>query len=101
MEMNTIEKREDVYMKSLEITIRNAIGLHALPVVLFVQTAQKYKSNVKVSYGNKTANGKDLLEMLNLNAIKDALICIHTDGKDEDNALDDLKTLIESDFRRR
>jgi len=88
-------------MKSLEISIRNATGIHALPATLFVQTARKYKSDIKVSYGAKTVNGKDLLGMLNLNVTKDALICIGTDGEDEDNALEDLKTLIESDFKRR
>jgi len=88
-------------MKSLKISIQNDVGLHALPVTLFVQTARKFKSDIRVSYGVKTVDGKDLLGMLNLNVTKDALISISTDGEDEDNALDDLKALIESDFKRR
>lgn len=88
-------------MKSLEISIQIAIGLHALPATLFVQTARKYKSDIKVSYGNKMVSGKDLLGMLNLNITKNAKIRLNADGEDEDSALNDLKTLIESDFKRR
>jgi phosphocarrier protein HPr len=88
-------------MKQLEIEIRHSAGLHARPATLFVQTAQKFKSDITVSYSNKTVNGKSIISMLNLGATRNAKISISAEGEDEENAINVLKTLIESDFAER
>ena len=85
-------------MKQVEAAIQNSVGLHARPAALFVQTAQKYKSEIKVSYNNKMVNGKSLLGILSLAVTKGAKISIHIDGEDEDIALGNLTTLIANDF---
>jgi phosphocarrier protein HPr len=88
-------------MKQLEIEVRHSAGLHARPATLFVQTAQKFKSEIKVSYSDKTVNGKSIISMLNLGATRDAKICIVAEGEDEETAISVLKSLIESDFSER
>lgn len=85
-------------MKSVEISVTHEVGLHARPAALFVQTAQKYKAGVKVTYKGKTVNAKSLLGLLSLGVTKDALIEITADGIDEKDALDKLTCLVENNF---
>lgn len=85
-------------MNQIDIVIQHTAGLHARPATLFVQTAQRFKSDISVTYNNKSVNGKSILGMLNLGATKDACIHINATGDDEDLAINELKNLIESDF---
>ena len=85
-------------MKSSEVTIRHAVGLHARPAALFVQTAQKHKSKITVTFNEKTVNAKSLLCLLSLGVSKDAVIMIHADGEDEESAINALGTLVAANF---
>ena len=88
-------------MAEATIQVENKVGLHARPVALFVQTANKYQSKVKVK--NLTTKGdfvdaKSIIMVLTLGVMKDHEVLIQTDGPDSDAALDALKVLIENDF---
>ncbi len=88
-------------MAEATILVRNKVGLHARPASLFVQTAAKFSSKVKVK--NLTANGnfvdaKSIIMVLTLGVMKDHEVVIQTEGEDADAALAALKSLIESDF---
>jgi phosphotransferase system HPr (HPr) family protein len=77
------------------------VGLHARPASLFVQTANKFQSKVRVK--NLTAKGdfvdaKSIIMVLTLGVMKDHEVVIQTDGADADTALDALKSLIENNF---
>jgi phosphotransferase system HPr (HPr) family protein len=88
-------------MAETTIQVKHKVGLHARPAALFVQTAAKFASNIKVK--NLTANGnfvdaKSIIMVLTLGVMKDHQVVIQTDGADADAALDALKSLIESNF---
>ena len=85
-------------MKSINITVQHKVGLHARPVALFVQTAQKYKSNITVTSNEKTANAKSLLGLLSLGVTQGTTIQIAAEGADEEEALEKLRLLVESNF---
>ena len=85
-------------MKSITVTIKNETGLHSRPADLFVRTAKLYQSNIEVVKGDKKANAKTIIKLLLLNACENDQITINADGTDEDEALNDLKALVESDF---
>jgi phosphocarrier protein HPr len=85
-------------MKSIQITVENKVGLHARPATVFVQTAQKHKATINVSYNGKIVNAKSLLGLLSLGAAKDAVITIAADGSDEEDALNSLTALVDSNF---
>ena len=83
------------------IIINHSVGLHARPASLFVQTANKFSSTIKVR--NLTLNGKfvdakSIIMVLTLGVLKDHEIVIQTDGPDEAKASAALKDLIESNF---
>ena len=88
-------------MAEATIQVKNKVGLHARPAALFVQTANKFQSKVKVK--NLTTKGdfvdaKSIIMVLTLGVMKDHEVLIQTDGPDSDAALDALKALIEHNF---
>lgn len=88
-------------MAEATIQVRHKVGLHARPAAMFVQTAAKFSSRIKVR--NLTTNGnfvdaKSIIMVLTLGVMKDHEVVIQTDGADADAALAALKSLIESDF---
>ncbi|MDR2785898.1 MAG: HPr family phosphocarrier protein [Treponema sp.] len=85
-------------MKSIITIVKNETGLHSRPADLFVRTAKLYQSNIEISKKNKKANAKTILKVILLNVCENDEITITADGPDEDEALTDLKMLVESDF---
>ena len=83
------------------IQAKNKVGLHARPASLFVQTAAKFSSKIKVK--NLTTNGnfvdaKSIIMVLTLGVMKDHEVVIQTEGTDADAALGALRALIENNF---
>ncbi|MBI9105776.1 MAG: HPr family phosphocarrier protein [Spirochaetales bacterium] len=87
-------------MKELEITITNDTGLHSRPADVFVRTAKLFESSITVSKGEKSANAKTIIKVILLNVSQNDQIKITADGPDEEKALEELKSLIESDFTK-
>ena len=88
-------------MAEATIQVRHKVGLHARPAAMFVQTAAKFSSKIRVK--NLTANGnfvdaKSIIMVLTLGVMKDHEVVIQTDGTDADSALAALKSLIEGNF---
>jgi len=84
-------KREDV-------TIVNALGLHARAAARFVQLAGRFKSKVRVSRDGRQVDGKSIMGILLLAAAKGAVITISTEGEDEIDALQSLAGLVRTGF---
>lgn len=85
-------------MKTIDITVKHQVGLHARPASLFVKTSQRYDSSITVTYDKKTVNAKSILSILGLGVTKGANISIAADGADADDALKSLKELVENNF---
>jgi len=85
-------------MPQITLTVRHEAGLHARPASLFIQTAKQFESNIKVSYDKREANAKSILSVLTLGAERGAVVTVRAEGKDADEALEALKTLVESNF---
>ncbi len=88
-------------MAEATIQVKNKVGLHARPASLFVQTAAKFSSKIKVK--NLTTNGnfvdaKSIIMVLTLGVMKDHEVVIQTEGPDDDAALGALRALIENNF---
>lgn len=85
-------------MKELTITIKNDTGLHSRPADVFVRTAKMFESTISVKKGEKTANAKAILKIILLNVSQNDEITIISEGSDENEAIEELKKLVESDF---
>lgn len=85
-------------MKTREVVITNASGLHARPATFFIQKANCYKSTIWVEKEDRKVNAKSLLGVLSMGIAKGMTITLIADGQDEENALNGLTALIESGF---
>lgn len=81
------------------VTVHNETGLHSRPADLFVRTAKLYESTIAVYKGDKSADAKNILKVILLNVAQGDEVRIETTGTDESAALEDLTTLIESNFQ--
>ncbi|WP_376789371.1 HPr family phosphocarrier protein [Thermoflexus sp.] len=88
-------------MQQVTLTLTNAVGLHARPAALFVQTAARFRSNItvrNVTRGTPPVNAKAILAVLTLGAEHGHVIEIVAEGPDEADAVAALKALVESRF---
>lgn len=85
-------------MKSCEVVIVNASGLHARPATFFIQKANTYKSTIWVEKDDRKVNAKSLLGVLSLGISQGSAITIIADGADEADAVAGLVELVESKF---
>ena len=85
-------------MKSTQVVITNASGLHARPATFFIQKANCYRSTSWVDKGDRKVNAKSLLGVLSLGIAKGMTVTLTAEGPDEDAALEGIVALIDSGF---
>ena len=85
-------------MVSREVTVNNSVGLHARPATFFIQRANSFKSSIWVEKDDRRVNAKSLLGVLSLGIVKGTTINIIADGSDEEDAVETLIGIIESNF---
>ncbi len=85
-------------MFSKDVVVQNQVGLHARPATFFIQKANNFKSNIWVSKDERKVNAKSLLGVLSLGIIKGTTITIIAEGEDQEDAVETLIDLINSNF---
>jgi len=85
-------------MRSRSVTVANKLGLHARAAARFVHLASQFQSNVKVSRGSQTMDGKSIMGVLLLAAATGSVLIVSADGEDEQSALDALCGFIQTGF---
>ena len=81
-----------------KLLIRNKAGMHARASTRFVQTANKFQSEVTVEKDGEAVNGKSIMGVLLLVAAQGSEITIHCDGSDAKLCLQALTELVEDKF---
>ena len=85
-------------MTERRVMVANYPGIHAHPAVLFVKKAGLFRSEVTVSNGDLSVNGKSIMGVLMLAAEQGTHLTIRAEGPDEREAVEALALLIESRF---
>ena len=81
-----------------EIEVVNKLGLHARPAAMLVQTASKFKSEIKLSKGDVEANAKSILGVMMLAAEIGSIVKVKADGEDENQAAEAIAKLFADKF---
>ncbi len=99
----TDRKVADVLAQAVrEVTVGNTEGLHARPVMRFIDVASKFQSKVSVanvSGRGEKVDGKSAMQMMLLEASQGSVLRIEASGDDADAAVDALAALVLSGFR--
>ena len=80
------------------LEIRNELGMHARAATKFVQTANKFKSEITVEKDGQVVNGKSIMGVLLLAAAKGTRIVVRCTGEDAKDALATLAALVQEKF---
>jgi phosphocarrier protein HPr len=78
--------------------IVNELGLHARAAAKFVKIANRFESSVKIEKDGVVVDGKSILGILTLAAVRGTQIKLSVSGKDEQATLKALVKLIENKF---
>ncbi len=83
-------------MVERKAVINNKTGLHARPAALFVQKANRYKSEILIIKDSKEVNAKSIMGIMSLAAGYGSEIIIKAEGEDAQEAVDGLVELVEN-----
>jgi len=85
-------------MLQKEFLIVNKLGLHARASALFVKTASRFSSEIKLAREGIEVNGKSIMGIMMLAAAKGSTVFLKVDGSDEADAVQTIGELIENGF---
>ena len=74
--------------------VPEGVGLHARPAALFVQQAAGFSSTIRLTCGERTADGKSILGVLQLGASAGSTVEIRAQGDDAEDAAEALAAFI-------
>jgi len=86
---------------ALEVNVPNSEGLHARPVMRFIDLASKFQSSVtvrNVSRGAESVDGKSAMQMMLLEATQGCTLRIEARGADAQQAVEALVNLVKMGF---
>lgn len=84
-------------MQSSKVTIINKAGLHARAASKLAELTSKYGCDIRIGH-NKMVDGKSILSLMMLAAVKGTELTVEVDGEDEETALKAIIALIDDRF---
>jgi phosphocarrier protein len=81
-----------------DVTIVNKKGLHARASAKFVQTAEQFQADIKVTRNQETVGGTSIMGLMMLAAAPGTTITISCAGPDAAAAMDALTALVADRF---
>lgn len=83
---------------SCTVKIKNRLGLHARPAMMFVDAASTARSEVTVKGNGEEVDGKSIMQMMMLAATRGVELEIIAVGDDAQATVQMLKDLVDSGF---
>lgn len=84
-------------MVEKEVTVKLKTGLQARPAALFVQTANRFSSDVFLKKDDKEVNAKSIMGLMSLALSSGSVVTIRAKGNDEAEAVEALTAFIEEE----
>ncbi|GAA3433856.1 dihydroxyacetone kinase phosphoryl donor subunit DhaM [Kutzneria kofuensis] len=84
--------------ESVDLVLRNEVGLHARPAALLVRTIASLKADVTVYHNGQQADARSVLALMGLSARGGDTIRVVADGPDAAEALRRIGKLVEIEF---
>ena len=84
--------------RTVQVVIRNRLGLHARAAGKFRNLAEQFQSQVSVISGHTTVDAKSVLGLMALEASRGTALMLRAEGPDAEQALAALAGLIAQRF---
>jgi phosphocarrier protein HPr len=82
----------------IQVTVVNTHGLHARPAMQFVDTANKFISEIIVANGETEMDAKSIMSVMQLAATRGTVLRMKARGQDAEQALAALAELVNKGF---
>lgn len=86
-------------MKTIEYTIKDALGIHARPAGLLVKEAGKFASKIMIASPKKEVDAKRIMGVMSLGVKCGDTVKITIEGEDEETAAAAMQAFLESNSR--
>ncbi len=83
---------------SVELTVKNKMGIHARPAAMIVRIANKYPADVVVEKDDEQVNGKSIMGLMMLAAGSGSKLRFTASGDSAEKMLEEMKSLFERQF---
>ena len=84
-------------MSEAEVEVINKAGLHARAASKLAELCAKFESSIQIGH-EKMVDGKSILSLMMLAAVKGTTLKVVTEGTDEEEALSAILDLINNRF---
>jgi phosphotransferase system HPr (HPr) family protein len=81
-------------MKEISFTIKNPVWMHPGTATSFTFRMENFSSNITVSRGKESRNGKEFYELMKLRNVKGEITTFKADGPDEEDAINSIIEFI-------
>ncbi len=85
----------------VHVSLDNEFGLHARPAAILAKEAQRFSSDIRLSFDGKEVDAKSILDILTLAATNGSDLRIKARGEDAPAALRRIKELIAARFEEK
>ena len=85
-------------MKTFTYIIGGEHGLHARPAGMLVNTAKRFKSEIRLKKDDKSADGKKLLAVMSLGGKRGDELVFEVVGEDEELAAEAIQNLCKREI---
>lgn len=85
-------------MKKFSYKIKDEAGIHARPAGLLVKTAGKFRSEIKLLCGDKSADAKRLFAVMGMGVKYNSDVTVTAEGTDEELAVSELESFFEENL---
>ena len=86
------------HLERCKVEILNKLGLHARAATQLVQLANQFDAKIILVKGDKQADANSVLGLMMLESHQGEQVKVVVEGKDEEQALKAIETLIEGRF---
>ena len=84
-------------MLSRNVQVCHPLGFHMRPKAVFAETANRFQSDIQVSWEGRVINGKSMWDLMLVGATHGAQMILEANGPDAEEALTALAMVIETD----
>ena len=85
-------------MVQFDIEVLNRTGIHTRPAAMIVKTTTKYYSDIFMERNGFKVNAKSIIGVMTIAAEQGTKLKFHIEGKDENDAANEIKSLFNSGF---
>jgi phosphocarrier protein len=87
-----------VHEATKDVSIVNVQGLHARPIMQFVDLASRFQASIRVTKGEQVVDGKSPMEIMLLEAVCGTQLRLSAHGPDAREAIEALAALVAAGF---